>query len=236
MAQHRNLRGKINYISHQKGEPFEYGREWFTYTWHEDGQWTQRAICEIEPGPVRDRHVIRDVTYTLSKDRRPLDCFVRLHQDGAFLGTGWFRFTDKVAECEVFNTTMGRVSQRYELSEPPLSFGAHNLTCDVTHCARYDHNSGVKVQPAKQILMSSPEHDGCSGPLICEIEFGLEYIGRESTTVPAGTFETDHYVFRLNNHPDEHVWCLPDDFVYVKIEVGGYMNSTFELVSLEEDF
>ncbi len=238
---HRNLRGKISYISHQKGDPFEYGREWFTYTWHEDGQWTQRSICEIEPGPVRDRHVIRDVTYTLDKNNRPLDCFVRLHQDGAFLGSGWFRFTERMAECEVFNTKMGRVSQCVELEAPPLSFGAHNLTCDVTHCARFDHNSNEKIQPARHVLMSSPEHDGCSGPLICEIQFDIEYAGRESVTVPAGTFDADHYIFHLQGrmqeeHPKEEVWCLPDDFVYVKIKVGGYMNSTFELVKLEEDF
>lgn len=232
------MRGAIAYISHQGGEPVEYGRERFGYTWHPDGQWTVRSVCEIHPGPVRDRHVLREVTYSMDKDGFPLDCFVRLHQDGAFLGSGWVRFTDTYAECEVFNRTLGRVSQRVETEGRARSFGAHALVCDLTHCARYDHQSGERVQRTRA-LMSSLEHDGCSGPLISAIDFGIEYAGRESVQVPAGTFEADHYIFHVagslpEEHPTEEVWCLPDSFVFVKIKVGGYMNSTFELVELEE--
>jgi hypothetical protein len=216
----------------------EYGRERFSYSWHPDGQWTMRSVCEIEAGVVRDRHVVREVTYTLDREHRPLDCFIRLHQDGAFLGTGWIRFTASAAECEVFNRTLGRVSQRYELTEPVRSFGAHSLTCDITHCARYDHGSRERIQRTRA-LMSSLEHDGCSGPFLSEIEFGIEYAGRESVRVPAGTFEADHYVFHLqgtlpDEHPTEELWCLPGSFVFVKIAVGGYMNSTFELAELDE--
>jgi len=236
---YRNLRGKIRYISHQKGDPIDYGRECFAYTWHDDGQWTIRSQCEIERGVVRDRHVMRDVIYTLDRRHRPLDCFVRLHENGQFLGSGWFRFADDVAECEVFNRTMGRVSQSLALERPAPSFGPHALTCDVTHCARYDHKSGEAVQRAKGVLMSSLEHDGCSGPLLAAIDFGIAYSGRERITVPAGTFEADHYVFHLEGtlpeeHPTEEVWCLPESFVFVKIAVGGYMNSTFELSELED--
>ena len=235
---HHHLRGKILYISHQTNEPTEYGREWFTYTWREDGQWTIRSLCEIESGVVRRRDVTRDVIYTMDGQYRPLDCFIRLHQDGAFLGSGWLRFSDRLAECEVFNKFMGRVSQRLELERPAPSFGAHALTCDVTHCARYDHGSTQKVQRAKGVLMSSLEHDGCSGPLLSAIDFGIEYSGRQQVKVPAGTFEADHYIFHLEGtlpeeHPTEEVWCLPETFVFVKIAVGGYMNSTFELAELE---
>lgn len=236
----RNLRGVIAYISHQQGRPVEFGRERFSYTWHPDGQWTIRSVCEIERGVVRDRHVIREMTYTLDRDCYPLDCFVRLHQDGSFLGSGWARFSDTLAECEVFNDVIGRVSQRVELQERVRSFGAHALTCDLTHCARYDHHSGERIQRTRA-LMSSLEHDGCSGPLLSEIEFGIEYVGRESVTVPAGTFDADHYRFHVQGslpeeHPTEEVWCLPESFVFIKIKVGGYMNSTFELTELEEGF
>ncbi|HVN42870.1 MAG TPA: hypothetical protein VMT50_08805 [Steroidobacteraceae bacterium] len=236
----RHLRGKIAYVSHQKGAPIEYGRERFGYTWHPDGQWTIRAVCEIEKGPVRARHVAREVTYSMDRDGYPLDCAVRLHQDGEFLGSGWFRFAGRVAECEVYNRNFGRVHQRLELDEPVRSFGAHALTCDLTHCARYDHRSPERIQRTRA-LMSSLEHDGCSGPLLSSIDFGIEYAGREAVTVPAGTFEADHYVFHLQGalpeeHPTEEVWCLADTFAFVKIRVGGYMNSTFELTELEQGF
>ena len=235
----RALRGKINYVSHQKGEPIQYGSERFTYTWQEDGQWTIRSLCEIQSGVVRKRHVVRDVTYSLDRDFNPVDCFVRLHQDGDFLGSGWFRFGEDFAECESINKLDGRIQQRFELQRRAPSFGPHALTCDITHCAKYDHSSSEKIQPANGVLMSSLEHDGCSGPSLSKIDFKIEYAGRESVTVPAGTFDADHYIFHLegtlpDEHPTEHVWCLPDDFVFVKIMVGGYMNSTFELAELEE--
>jgi hypothetical protein len=163
---------------------------------------------------------------------------VRLHENGSFLGSGWFRFSDNTAECEAFNRMTGRISQRVVLGEKVRSFGAHALTCDMTHCARYDHASGERIQRTRA-LMSSLEHDGCSGPLISSIEFGMEYAGREAVTVPAGTFQADHYIFHLqgslpDEHPTEEVWCLPGTFVFVKIKVGGYMNSTFELTELTE--
>jgi hypothetical protein len=176
----------------------------------------------------------------MDRDGYPLDCAVRLHQDGEFLGSGWFRFAGHVAECEVYSRTFGRVHQRMELEERVRSFGAHALTCDLTHCARYDHQSGERIQRTRA-LMSSLEHDGCSGPLLSQIEFGIEYAGRESVSVPAGTFDADHYVFHLQGslpeeHPTEEVWCLAGTFAFVKIRVGGYMNSTFELAELEEGF
>lgn len=236
----RTVRGTIAYISHQQGHPIEYGRERFGYTWHPDGQWTIRSVCEIEAGTVRDRHVVRETTHSMDKDGYPLDCFVRLHENGSFLGSGWFRFDGAIAECEVFNRSTGRISQRIDAGERVRSFGAHALTCDMTHCARYDHSSGVRIQRTRA-YMSSFDHDGCSGPLLGSIEFGIEYAGRESVVVPAGTFDADHYIFHLQGslpeeHPTEEVWCLPGSFVFVKIKVGGYMNSTFELTELEEGF
>ncbi|HEY0940231.1 MAG TPA: hypothetical protein VGE08_09060 [Steroidobacter sp.] len=232
----RTIRGKIVYLSHKQGSPVEYGRERFSYSWHPDGQCTIRSVCEIERGVVRDRHVVREVTYSMDRNQYPLDCFVRLHEDGVFLGSGWFRFSDRLAECEVYNRKIGRITQRVD--ERVRSFGAHALTCDMTHCARYDHTSDVRIQQTRAYL-SSLDHDGCSGPLLSSIEFGIEYAGRETITVPAGTFETDHYLFHVSGalpeeHPTEEVWCMPGDLAFVKIKVGGYMNSTFELAELEE--
>src|SRR5690606_33471185 len=116
---------------------------------------------------------------TVDAARRPLDCFVRLHRDGRFLGSGWFNFRDGVAECEMYGALHGRVSQRFDGSRPP-SFGAHALTCDVTHLERFDHGRGERIQPARGVYLSSLEHDGCSGPLLFPIEFGIEYVGRET--------------------------------------------------------
>lgn len=239
LEKNRHLRGKLIYWHAPEGERLERGREWFMTTWHPDGQRTLRAVCEIDAGLVADRTVTRDVTYTVDRERRPLDCFVRLHRSGEFLGSGWFNFRDGRAECEMFGVPAGRVTQRFEHSRPP-SFGAHAITCDVTHLERFDHDRPEQIQPARGVYLSSPEHDGCSGPLLSPIDFAIEYVGRESITVDAGTFETDHYRFLLEGslereHPTEELWVTPDDFICVKVFVGGYMNASFELAELEAD-
>jgi len=233
----RHIRGRLVYWGETEGRRIERGREWFMTTWHPDGQRTLRAVCEIEPGLVTGRRVTRDVTYSVDAERRPLDCFVRLHQDGRFLGTGWFNFRDGVAECEAWGVPMGRASQRFEAGVPP-SFGAHAITCDVTHLERFDHARPERVQSARGVMLSSPEHDGCSGPLLFPLDFAIEYVGRETLTVGAGTFEADHYRFLLEGslpteHPTEELWCTPEEFVCLKVSVGGYMSSSYELVELE---
>ena len=237
---HRNVRGKILYLT-ADAPPQERGREWFTLTFHEDGQHTVRSHCEIEPGLGTDRSVIRDVTYTVDSDYKPLDGYVRLHESGSFLGAGWFRVTDREAECESFNIKDGRVSQRFDLDRPTPSVGAHALTCDVLHCARFNHAAGERIQSARGAMLTSLEHDGCSGPILAPIDFKIEYVGREKIQVPAGEFETDHYRFLLDGtlpkeHPTEDLWCTPDDFIFVKIVVGGYMNASFELAELEYEY
>lgn len=231
---HRNVRGKILAMTERDGQPFERGREWFSITHHEDGQRTVRAQCELD-----DRHLLREVIYTLGPDLKPLDCFVRLHKAGRFLGSGWCRFGEREAECEVFNAQMGRVSQRVPLDRPATGFGTHPVTCDALLLAAFDHSRPEKVQPALGVLMSSMEHDGSSGPLLSQIKFAIEYLGREQVVTPAREFEADHYRFILDgsfpeDHPIEELWCIPGTYQFVKVRVGGYINTTFELVEYEE--
>ena len=236
---HRTVRGRIGLRREQDGQRVALYRECFTTTWHEDGQRTVRSTCELERGLVEDRSVLRDVTYTVDAQRRPLDCFIRLHRNGAFLGSAWFRFGPDFAECEAFGTEIGRLSQRFD-GCVVSSFGAHALTCDITHLERFDHTLGERIQPTRGVMLSSLEHDGCSGPLLCPIEFRIEYVGREMLTVPAGTFEADHYRFLVEgsmpkDHPTEELWCTPEDFIFLKVYVGGDIDTTYELENLETD-
>ena len=235
MMKHKNIRGKIIYKSKKSGKWEEFGREWWSITRHEDGQQTLRAHCEIEPGVVANRSVLRDVVYTFDKDFKPIDCFNRLHSNGKFLGSGWINFTDDIAECEAIGLNFGRISQKRILTEKALSLGAHPVSCDILHLTRFNHSLKEKIQPQKNVWMTSREHDGCSGPILETISFDIEYSGKKSITVPAGTFECNHYKFLLSDHPTEKLWCT-DDFLFIKISVGGYMAAEFDLVELEYDF
>ena len=65
-------------------------------------------------------------------------------------------------------------------------------------------------------------------------------IGDETITVPAGTFDAHHlrYVDTAGQLPEEHpvydVWCSADgDFIFLRGEVGGYMQTFYELIELE---
>lgn len=238
---HKTIRGKVAYHSHASGKQREFGREWFSITTHQDGERTLRAQCEIERGVVAERDVLRDVTYTTDSLFRPVDCYTRIHANGKFLGAGWMRFRGCEAECESLSATNGRVSQRVRLERPARSLGSHPVSSDAFHLPRFDHRLQDRVQYQPDVWMTSLEHDGCSGPLLASLPLSLEYCGRETVTVGAGTFEADHYRFLIEvatgavprQHPTEDLWCLPNSYIFIKATVGGYMAASFELVELD---
>lgn len=236
----RNKRGKIMYIGDDGNER---GREWFSFSFREDGEITMRAFCEID-----DARVERDVTYTMKSDFTPIDCFNRLHVGGKFLGAGWIRINGLVAECEVFNTTFGRVSQRIELETPPRTLGSHPLACDALVMPGFDHAKPEKVQTYSRGLSTSPLLDGGSGPLISHHRaLTIEYLGPEKATTGAGTFDAHHYRVLPDPtrplHPSgtpltEDIWLTHPDYTLVRAEVRGYLrNKTgfgrYELVEFE---
>ncbi len=236
----RNIRGKILYIG---DDDKERGREWFSFSFREDGQITLRAYCEID-----DARVERDVVYTMDEKFRPLDCFVRLHSHGKFMGTGWMRVTDTEATCEVFNTELGRIQQTIPLTKRPGRMGSHPLSCDALAVPEFDHSSPDKVQTLKAGLSTSPLLDGASGPLLSVRDLTIEYVGPETVTTGAGTFEAHHYripsIDHGSTHPSgtptsEDIWVTHPDYTFVRVEVHGYLkNETgfgrYELVELEE--
>ncbi|MEM1091534.1 MAG: hypothetical protein AAF552_01300 [Pseudomonadota bacterium] len=234
---HRTIRGKLLYTS-TKPERMghERGRESFIVTVHGDGARTLRAHCEIDDAPS----VLRDVTVSWDKNWRPLDCFNRLTIADKFEGTAWFRFTDRVAECESYNQRDGRLSQRMELDQPVPWLGTHPLVADGMCFAVFDQ-SGPKKQYFPNMMLTSPDHRGATGPLLFKVGFGLEYLGDETIEVPAGTFDCHKFQYTdtaegglPEEHPPYEVWCTADDdFIFVRGAVGGYMQTFYELVELE---
>ena len=206
------------------------GTERFSVSVAPDGSRTLHAICEIF-----DRQVSKDIVYSVDASWRPIDAYVRLVKNGALLGTGWYRFGERTLELESWNRDLGRISQRFTRARPLRSFGPHPLSCDVWHLAAFDHSRPERIQRMQDTMLSSLEHDGCSGPMLHPIDFGIEYVGREQVEVRAGRFEVDRYQFRLEGslpreHPLEELWCIPGEYTIVKIRVGGYLATTYELV------
>lgn len=224
--EHHSTRGKILYLRH--GE--EIGREWFTVTKHGDGARTFRAMCEMD-----DHQVLRDVTYSVGPKWQPLDCFVRLTIHDRFVGSSWFRFDDRGGECEGFTMNEGRISQRIDVGHRPPSFGAHPIICDIWHLSQFDR-AGPARQTSRNIMLSSPQPDGGSGPMLACHDLTMEHFGETELTVPAGTFRADHFAFVLGDpHPaNEELWCLGEDLIPLKIAYPIY-DSTYELAELETE-
>lgn len=207
------------------------GLERFSVSVAPDGSRTLHATCEIY-----DRNVSRDIIYSVDRDFRPMDSYVRLIKDGSLLGTGRFHFDMHGGSLDCDSRVLGHVTQRVDQQGGVPSFGPHPLSCDIWHLARYDHASKQKIQYFHSAL-SSLEHDGCSGPMLHRIRFGIEFLGPQMVTVPAGTFATHHYQFHLDGslpeeHPLEQLWCIPDDFIFVKIRVDGHISTTYHLTEL----
>jgi len=233
---HRLQRGQIRYTS-QKPDRMnqERGREWYTTVRHADGSRTISAHCEIDDRPC----VMRDITYAVDANWMPQDCFVRLSVADRFRGSGWFRFHPTFAECESFTALEGRVSQRMDLHSPLVSFQNHAIACDSWHLRLYPLKRGPGRHRIEQILLSSPDHRGATGPLLFSIGMNIDYLGAETITVGAGTFEALHFQFPGSDelpveHPPYDMWCTADgEYTFLKGGVAGYMQTYYELIELQ---
>ncbi|MSO66113.1 MAG: hypothetical protein EXQ85_10055 [Alphaproteobacteria bacterium] len=233
---HRTLIGRIQYLSEKPDRMGkERGREVFTLTHHDDGSRTLTAHAEIDDAPS----VLRDVSMTVDKNWYPMDSSVRLTVGGAFTGSGWFRFAPDLAECETFTRAEGRLTQHTALAAPLRAFGNHAIASDGWLMNCYDLTRGAGAQTIRAII-SSPDHRGATGPMIFQLSIGLEFVGRETVAVKAGTFDALHFrvVGTAGQLPQEHppydVWVTANgDYTLLKGRVGGYMMTYYELVSLE---
>lgn len=236
---HKTTRGAIRYTSNKPerlGQ--ERGREYFTITHQADGARILHAHCEIDDEP----NVIRDVVLGLDAAWQPTDCSVRLTVGDRYEGTGFMRFAADHAECETINRRDGRIRQRIETPGRVRWLGAHPIIGDALGLSLYDLASGPGRKFFPNLMLTSPDHRGATGPMLFQLGWGLEFVGRESVTVGAGTFAALHfrYVDTAGQLPEEHplydVWCTDDgEYVFLKGAVGGYMQTYYELTELSRN-
>jgi hypothetical protein len=232
---HRSVRGTIRYTSNKPDRlGQERGREYFMINVHSDGRRTCIAHCEIDDRPS----VMRDITYSLDENWYPTDCFVRLAVNDRFMGSGWFRFGPDFAECETWTALEGRVTQRMGTNGRLRSFQNHAIQCDAWHLRLYDRARRRGVQTIEEMLLSSPDHRGATGPLLFRAGLCMDFVGEEKLKVAAGSFDALHFRFVSApglpvEHPPYDIWCTADDdYIFLKGVIGGYMQTYYELVDL----
>ena len=235
---HETIRGTLRYTSKKTDRMnAERGREFFTLTKQSDGLSTLHAHCEIDDEP----DVIRDVTATFETETMtPVDGFVRISVGSKFEGCGWFQFDNHHARCNVFNATSGPESVELKTEVRTPWFGHHAIINDGFLSRFFPLDAKPGKRRMKQVMMSSPDHRGATGPMLFPLSFGVVYVGDETLTVGAGTFDARKFeiVDTAEGLPEEHppyqMWCTKDeDGLFLQGGVGGYMQTWYELVELK---
>jgi hypothetical protein len=215
----------------------ERGRERWTLVRHRDGRRSLVAHSEIDDRPS----VLRFVQLNLRADFTPTDAFVRITVGDEFRGSGWFRFGADYAECETLTSTDGRVTQRMDLDGGARFFGGHAIQNDGWATHMVDRSRPGEIQQVTAVL-SSPDHRGATGPMLCTVAAHMVYDGEEQIEVEAGMFAAWHFRFVAvtgmdGEHPDYDVWTTTDgDFIVLKAQVAGYMQTYYELAELQDGF
>ncbi|MEO5829168.1 MAG: hypothetical protein ABIQ36_01215 [Rhodanobacter sp.] len=230
----RSIIGSMQYTSKQEHRlDAERGRESFRMDIHQDGSRVVSAHCEIDDAPA----VVRDVDLRMDADNKPRDCFVRIAVGGQFRGAGWFCFDSLQACCESSTTIEGRVSQRFNLDRPLVAFGNHAMISDAYATSLYDRSRGPGTQVIRQMLLSSPDHRGATGPMLFPVDLAIQYVGETEVDVIAGHFKAFHFRFvdtrpAPEGHPDLDMWMTTDnDFILLRAMVGGHLQNAYELTN-----
>lgn len=233
---HTSIRGSIVYTS-KKAQRLdeERGREYFTLTRQADAVLVMHAHCEIDDAP----NVIRDVVLAMDNNSAPYDCSVRLSVGDKFEGSGWMHFTEDRACCETWSAKAGRIKQELLTQGRVKWLQAHPIVGDGLLMKLYDLEQGPGKTFFPDIMLTSPDHRGATGPELFVTGFGLQYLGEEEVSVTAGNFAARHFqvVDTAGNLPEEHppydVWVTADeDYILLKAAVGGYMQTHYELTEL----
>ncbi|MEQ8248334.1 MAG: hypothetical protein RID42_11715 [Alphaproteobacteria bacterium] len=217
MAQERtHLTGRIDYLYDtpaQRGTKL--GNERFSITRFADGRLSQRAFCRIaRPG----LDVERDSLMAVDAAWRPTDAYVRIETGGQYTGSAWYTFSASKAECAADTRGDGRVTYRRALPGP-FSFCCHALIGDAWMIAAGDPGTDGARAPW-DLLTSTLNKSGASGPALAYIPYGIERVGRETITVGAGTFDTIHFrcgrvdgVAHIADAPfSYHMWVSDDPY------------------------
>lgn len=204
----RFYRGKITYVHDDTGE---FGRELFSVNVYPDGTRTLRVVCEMD-------HVklVREVVYTVGPDFKPIDCFVRVVNQDAFVGSGWFRFTDTYCEAEVFNAQEGRKHQRHDTPGRVKLFGSHPICIDIWKCTQIEAANPGKIQRIDNCMSSSPVENGAGGPFLYPKFYDMEYRGPEKITVKSGTYDTQHFAWHTGTGRTLELYTVPGDWLPIR--------------------
>lgn len=217
------LAGTIVYLRARE----ETGREWFErIVHHADGTATLRAYCEMD-----DAGVTRDVSYLLDRNSHPVDAFCRVTRHGALQGTALFLAEPERLRCIARTRDLGIVQQDIACGQGLAYLGLHPLVGDAL-AAQLRGVDAPGVFREIEGITNSHSPNGDEGLIGVQVAIDAAFVGRETVTVRAGTFETRRYALRW--HPDwpaADLWVREEDALFVRM-AWDMVAAEYELASL----
>lgn len=216
-------RGTVTYLT---SDGHECGREWFSLHSHERGRFVN-AVCEMEEGGL-----LRDASWTLDKNWRPVDGHVRVTLGGRIGGSTSYAFDGSSVTCHALTETHGHVSLVKQSATAYEFLGLHSLVCDGLLTAVRGRDDLNKERSINSITCSYSLH-GEEGLLAFPMDIGVTYCGEERLAVAAGEFEAHKFLVRWRPEwTPAAIWVWGEDYIFLKSmwDVSGL---TCELNSLE---
>jgi len=222
------IHGRLSYRKKTADGGFERGREDWSLTRNRDGSRTMRTLAMTD-----DSKFVRDVTYTLGADERPLRVFEQLQVDGLLVGSGYFSVTGDTLTIMTDGFDTGHSVQKIKVPER-FHILTHAVMLDGwPFWAFVGDDAGHQTI---DVYSTSPLWNGITGPLGHMVKQRLTFIGKENVTVPAGTFAARHFSFGGDEDPAQasHVWVTGEHNILVKYDWPPYeMEYLLESLTIE---
>jgi hypothetical protein len=196
------------------------GYEDWTLTVHPDGSRTMMALVNN-----LDADVQFNMVHRVAATFRPLETFVTHWVGGESRGSGHFVVDGRLLRA----TVTGQVSRTIQVPDR-FSMHPHPVSTDSWRTGDYDKDRGG-VQTARVYNVAVAPN--AVAPLMGVLEDQtVEWLGSETITVPAGTFDTDHYKLRGNSD----MWIAGPDRIAIKYMFldldREYVLTTYESVAV----
>lgn len=207
--------GRLTY--RRKSTGVERGREDWWLTHNRDGSRTMRTLSTTD-----DSRFVRDVTYTLGRDGRPTDTFIRLQVAEQFIGAGYFRLAGDQMFVIADGLETGHVTQTVKVPTDLFSITTHAVMLDGWIWFNYDRSK--LGEQTRTFYNTSTKWNGTDGPLGRMETYRIRFIGDEEITVPAGKFPAKHFTMDsdLLKVPTSHLWVSGEDAILLRYDWNDY--------------
>lgn len=201
------------------------GHEDWTVTVHPDGSRTVESFVDL-----RDQGHQSNVILRVDDRFRPLDAYANFWRFGAYGGAARFWLEDGTRVGDVLHSSVIGPSGNatHDLIVPDkFSLRVHPVITEGWQVQSFD-----KTKPSPQTValynMVTTSSTGIKG-IGMLVDNEITYHGRETVTVPAGTFEADHYTFYFGRYD---IWLWSEDQILVRY-VAEANGREYRLTKLE---